>query len=310
MSKITGPILIVLLLISALPLAAQSDDLADQWFAALDMGDNYSSYTAESLESYTQNLLLDLGDQTEEQNLTVVTSSEIQYIRINDLPNVQEILVMDVEQTGSAPFAYTINAEKRVVDGALYVLASYEQADNTLPFLPEGWQLVTDGDAYPGWAELDLNDTLNRVDSVQAISQIDEEIRALLLEYATFGAEESTQAGETVTTLTATLTGEGTRAFLLAASDPEELAANPAGMAVLEAAEGTVTINLVINAEGQVIAYGATQLLDYSVPFSALNPAAPPDSVLAVVQDASVSYKLDNINVGLDHVTAPDGFSE
>ena len=122
--------------------------------AAVEKRDTYSSYAVVGHSEEAFAVEVSFFGQSITNGETTITDYERAVIETESGPNVQAVTTVSYESEAaeigeSESSSYTVNAEFRLVDGVLYVNASYEEAEGDVPELPEGWVEVSDALDYP-----------------------------------------------------------------------------------------------------------------------------------------------------------------
>ena len=167
-------LLLGLVFVSVQPISYAQDDgggddlteyerlLLDRFVDAMLMPTDYANYTQVGTVKDLQELRYDLSGQP----VSLSTGNQTQYERtvISTETGKNTLTLVNLQYQDIAPgetTSYALSAEIRVVDNQLYVLAVYDEPNETLPVLPEDWVQVEDPAAYPEFAVLNLDDYLH-----------------------------------------------------------------------------------------------------------------------------------------------------
>ncbi len=175
MKHLLKMLLILVVLVAAAtpghaPVHAQ-DGLTAEQQALLDRATNamtaikQTSYVVHHVETQSTTMMLTMDNQQQPlQNENITADTTISYIPGDGTWNVQETGTIDVsgtDQNLGGDYAYTLTAEVRLVDGAVYVNATREsENEDALPPMPVGWRTVADPAEWPALKQLSLESWL------------------------------------------------------------------------------------------------------------------------------------------------------
>lgn len=158
---------VILLLVIAIPMSVFAQELSEEdqaniekALAALEAASDYPSYAVEqtavngSTVTMTANGEVLLSQDSSEVNTTSYTLTN------GETPNLSGTAsVIGTRNENETETTYLMEAELRLVDGEIYVNASYLTPDPELPALPEGWTAITREDVatYPGLESLGMD---------------------------------------------------------------------------------------------------------------------------------------------------------
>lgn len=162
---VVGVLLVMLLTSLAGAVRAQDGgELTPEQTALLDRVVNaranllaYTSYQESASGVDHIQMMVTLGGEQRDFTTAYNWFRESAIVRQDGVGNVQAMITVDVYDQDAY---YAIEAEARLVDGALYVAAAYEPLDDmpAVEPLPDGWVLVEDLDAYPAFDSMHLED--------------------------------------------------------------------------------------------------------------------------------------------------------
>jgi hypothetical protein len=114
----------------------------DRLEAAIDSFQEYSSFTSYAVELESQVIAVSISGFDLE--LAETTNREITgtYINNDGVENISAtalVTTQELDGTSGTETAATIEAEVRVVDGIVYVMATYLDSEGSVPDLPQGW---------------------------------------------------------------------------------------------------------------------------------------------------------------------------
>lgn len=176
-----GAMMITLVLPAGTSVRAQ-DGLSDEEKAILDRLEGaienfteYTSFTSYAVELESQEIALAMSgfefSQTETTNREITAT----YIDVDGVENIHaDVLVTSIAADGieDTESAYTLEAEVRLVDGELYVMASYLDSEGAVNELPEGWVTVDETNLFQ-FIDLDISDLLD-TDIAESTTGFDE----------------------------------------------------------------------------------------------------------------------------------------
>ncbi len=146
--------------------------LVERAFDALGTLESRPAYQQTGTETTSTVLSLTFLGLTFNLNSEVVIASDLTVINAEAAVNAQgfyTVTVMEENSQGDEPAElteYVMDAEVRLVDGTVYVLAEYTSSSGEVPPLPTGWTVVTSEEAYDAFDELDMDDWLEQAERV------------------------------------------------------------------------------------------------------------------------------------------------
>jgi hypothetical protein len=232
-------IVILLLALLAVPVvsAQENDDLTEEELALVERViesraklETYASYAEAAAESRSQMLTINMDQGSQGFSQAVDLTRDQIVIQGGDQKNIAGTITADVTQTEplangqSGEITYTLMGEFRLVEGAMYLSASYVLADPTLPEIPDGWAVYTPDenetlDLLRLDDLLDDDDPLERAERIRTTAQdvtlesttLDDgtpvEVITIIFNREAFAAQIGAQAEEPDPMLTALLAG-------------------------------------------------------------------------------------------------------
>jgi hypothetical protein len=319
---IMGALAITMLLPAGTSVRAQ-DGLSDEEIATLDRLeaaiDNftaYTSYTSYVVELESQVIAVSISGFDLE--LAETTNREITgaYINADGVENIQaEALVttQNSDGTSGTETAATIQAEVRVVDGTVYVMAEYLDSEGTVPDLPAGWIVVDEMNVLQ-YDFLDIGDLIESATS-EATAAIDDsdlfDDRELLessLESVTVDPIEL-EDGTLVDLITLTLGPEG---FTQLLGDTLDLGlGDESGMAeMMDAMFEGISFNfqVALDADDNVRQTVFTLTINVEDLDASFIPEVPEgmEASLSISMDRVETTTYSDINADLEPVAAPE----
>ncbi len=133
--------------------------LIEKVLAGIEALDQYQSYAVTSELGWHQSWTGGLNDQAMEGQSVEMARIETGTADLSgEFPNIRHVVTVTSTQTLlNAPAVETrLNGEIRVVDGELYVLASYETPATSAAAIPDGWTRIEDAQAFQVWPGLGM----------------------------------------------------------------------------------------------------------------------------------------------------------
>lgn len=231
--KVLALLVVIVAPLSAFAQGLSGEDQAnlEKALAALEAASTYTSYTVEQTEVNGSIITVTANSESllSQESSEVTTTA---YTLINsDTPNLggtSTVIGNRIEDGTESTFL--IQADLRLVDGLVYVNASYTTPDPSLPALPDGWTAITRADleAYPGLESLGLDKIFTTVENggllpfVQNFDRFAEVIRASATAVAV--ETQTLEDGRDVESITILLGSEGLGGLLTV---DEDSAQNP-----------------------------------------------------------------------------------
>ncbi len=306
---------VCLLLVLALPVAAQEDGLSeeenalfDRLVAAGSMVEDYTSYVVTYDKITTQDQLVMLGGQTQADTQSVTTTM------IASVPNAQETpsdisavatSVVEITRDGTVLFSYTVEAELRRVDGVLYVNAVYAEGQGQM-VLPEGWVMIDDPENFPELDVLPIDELFEDADETD--DQFLTELESWRVAATSVTSETVDLDGISAEAISISFDWQGLIDVQTANGDVDSNNPIFAGLTALLADAGDVgSLSVYIDEAGNVLGYG----LDYGIDIqnadgSVLGSDAPAGMTFNLAQTEIRRYLISQVDEALDPVTAPE----
>jgi alpha-amylase len=321
--KYLGKVLLVILLISiALPVtpAHAQDQPGDQAtllakvLAAIEVVDTYKSYAVSTEQTWYQSWTGGLTDEIMEgQTVEMIRREQGTAVLDGTGANIQHLVTVSSTQTPltAPPTTYSLEGEIRVVDGAVYVNATYEDARSGLPTLPDGWAKVSDINAFQVWPGLGIlmnpqayfGDEASKT-SYRLLGIRVTDLAPILDQYVTnvTSAPAQLEDGSPVEVISVTLNREGVRAAGIAYSPND-----PVEQLIYENTTGDpLTITFSLDDQGYLI----EQNLLFEVKITDLDISAavgaPPGYIIDLTLRQAYNLRFTAINEPVARVEAPD----
>ncbi|MBN1681209.1 MAG: hypothetical protein JW966_13060 [Anaerolineae bacterium] len=223
-----------------LPVSAQDGGLTgdqqallDRLAATVDRIEGYSSYKLNTVEVRTDELELTASGTTLIGLVEATLTSE-RFDTWGDNPMAHSFVSAEVTQKGlreTAATNYSIDAEFRYVDGAVYVLAERETAaDAALDPMPEGWVQVEDEETWPALEHIRMDIFLDRA-AGETLSDELKGLRDTITRAVDVSSEPGTlDDGTPVDVISTVVDADGIIAFLLEEDEDEEISAEERAM--------------------------------------------------------------------------------
>jgi hypothetical protein len=303
--------------ITALALPTQAQDntaVVEAALEALLSVEDYTSYTSSSFVGQSANIEVFIGGESAlSQQSTDNTEDVTTFVADGSLGNVLTITSASSTQTENGEMIiYNLDAETRIVDGVIYVSAAYEEADATLPALPEGWIELTSADleTYPGLDRLGFDTALTAQEEGTQIPFTNnyEALSEALLTGTTTAIESPdspTTDGRTGLGYTLILDAEGVALLLAATPNIEE---NQVLGAMIDALDDTSTgfFSIVVDEDGLVMEASVTvTAIVTDLDVAAIDPNVPPGTTANISLILSNTTTLNDINGDLELTEAP-----
>jgi alpha-amylase len=316
-------VLIVSLVLAALPvipaqaqggLSPAEQALLDRALSGLTTLTSYSSYRAVVRSDWMQDWTGSVGGQAIQGSRTEITQ-EIQEWAIfgGTEPNIRQdkSISQFITSLDSPGQEIHLTSETRVVDGAIYVNATYISPSANLPPLPDGWYRVTGASSLNVWPGLQmlLNPALASgyagTDALYCLLDLNtDDLVAASKAYATHVTSQtaSLEDGASVEAITITLSRDAAPAMGVSV-DPND----PVSLLIYRSVIGDpLTLTLYIDTSGQVV--GVDTALAFSVKDLAIGAVteAPPGFKLTLTSTQTVALRFMAVSTPLERVAAPE----
>lgn len=280
--------------------------MLDRVYTAVDHRDNYTSFNLDIQETRTQSMDISVGGPSFTIEQAVSRTETRTTLRADEQENSQSLVTLDFAENGlDGQTAYVMEAEIRVVDGVLYLNATYSEATPDLPNLSPGWQAFDQVDSIPSiFNELDLNGYLEE-DEDDPFD--DRELIERIVSDISVEASETVD-GTPVDVITFTIEGDGMREFMAASADEEEAAENPfIGVYASDATVGAVVYTIALDADNNALEVSiewSISVEEFDV--STVSDQFPPDTILSLELSNARQETVTDINADLEPAVAPE----
>jgi hypothetical protein len=298
------------------------EEVLDRLSNALERTDTYESFVGTFSEVQSQAVSINIGGFAQEQLSNTAREGEVRIIR-GDNPNAVGFMTVRVlESEGADELAYTVEAEVRLVDGTIFVNASYIDGENPSFPLTGEWEAVDMEQQFmfpqydildlPGLGELVTPD----MDDVEGEEDMDDEdegspfdqLAEIIANASDISVEQVEQDGDTIDLYTLTFGMDALMQVMGAEGLGDE--SNPVIPIILEelgGIEDLINMSIGLDAEDNVRQMSMDMVVDIvDVDASQLDPNIPTGSTFSFSIGMLQSRTFDQINQVTERVEAPE----
>ncbi len=281
------------------------DELRDRILASAQSSDRYDSFMVNLVVTGDQITSAEFDGQNIEQSTTFSNEYSVTIIR-GENPMGYGTVTAGVEYVDqTSPFAYSVQAEVRYIDGVLYVNGSYLEGGDGLPPLPEGWVIVEDPDMDLDYGTLELGRIVSWVDNEDDEENVVDSLQSLLEAATSVTVTDDEVDGIVVEVITVTFGWEGV--FETLTESAEDMGEDPFFTLIGEqlAEEGELmTVSVSLDGDENIRANSVTFTLDVSeIPGDSLGI---PGGTISMILSNSENTTYSQINEEFEFVEAPE----